>query len=96
MCSLLSEDSGGKVLFCCNDRIHRYCAGVSLAHYDSIQSDAEDGDVSPFLCLVCTQKVYREEVEVIMHNPRLEDRLISHLSSDRLILPLAVRQGPTL
>ena len=54
------------VLFCsgkCNGPIHRYCAGISLPQFESLESDINTAtDRVSFLCLVCTQQAHREEV----------------------------------
>ena len=60
-----------EVLYCkgkCNGPIHRYCAGVSVVHYESLPATAtpqgsETNSVVSFLCLVCMQQEHRTEVE---------------------------------
>ena len=60
-----------EVLYCkgkCNGPIHRYCAGVSVVHYESLRATAtpqgsETNSVVSFLCLVCMQQEHRTEVE---------------------------------
>lgn len=67
-----------EVMFCtggCNGPLHRYCAGVSLVHFESMKvaSDSasqpnpaqqyRDRHWVPFLCLVCSQQVHKDEVQ---------------------------------
>ena len=53
-------DGKDQALFCegfCKGWFHRYCAGVSLAHFDYLSTSAH-----PFYCVVCFQKSYNDEL----------------------------------
>ncbi len=59
-CKAIVEDRD-EALFCegsCNKWMHRYCAGVSLSHYEALQDST-----LPFLCSLCVQTKHSETIE---------------------------------
>ena len=59
-CKAIVEDCD-EALFCegsCNKWMHRYCAGVSLSHYEALQDSP-----LPFLCSLCVQTKHSEAIE---------------------------------
>jgi hypothetical protein len=59
-CDAIVEDRD-EALFCegsCNKWMHRYCAGVSVSHYEALQDSP-----LPFLCSLCAQSKYSETIE---------------------------------
>lgn len=59
-CDAIVEDRD-EALFCegsCNRWMHRYCAGVSLSHYEALQDSP-----LPFLCSLCAQSKHSEAIE---------------------------------
>lgn len=61
MCDQKVVDGKDQALFCegqCQRWLHRYCAGVSLAHFDALSSSSE-----PFHCLGCFQRSCNAEIK---------------------------------
>ena len=60
VCDQNIVDGKDQALFCeglCKGWFHRYCAGVSLAHFDFLSTSAH-----PFHCVACFQKSYYNEL----------------------------------
>ena len=41
----------------CQKHMHRYCAGLTRSHYQQLSADS-----TPFVCLVCTQRLHKATV----------------------------------
>ena len=68
LCCQKVVEGKDEVVFCgageCRGWFHRYCAGVSLAQYESLQAQPQaSGALVPFLCPMCMQQAHKEEVK---------------------------------
>ena len=60
MCEQNIVDGKDQALFCegvCQRWLHRYCAGVSVPHFESVSASSE-----PFYCIGCFQATHSAEL----------------------------------
>lgn len=79
VCDQCIVDGKDQALLCegrCKGWFHRYCAGVSLPHFERLASSD-----TPFKCVQCFQESYAEELSGLKHTvAQLRDE-ITHLRS---------------